>query len=224
MSFRVVDGARLADDGDADLAWIAHFLFDARRHVVRENGRLFLRDALWLDDDPQLASRLNGKALLDAVERIADLLQLKDGIFHLQYILENGKPYIIEVMRRILGNMYGIPAEMVSGFNFDYWETRALCGLSCADAPTAMRSEGHFAYKMLLAPRNGIIKDIRVPKDYEKYVWRQFLIKQPGDEITHFKTEPVGFYFLMFSSSEEAKRVLIDEYNDTSVMMQPQEK
>ena len=200
------------------------FLRDRKVIAFCSNNEYSIQDAYRVEIDTWPADHQDelSPILIGQIEKIADLLQLKDGIFHLQYILENGKPYIIEVMRRILGNMYGIPAEMVSGFNFDYWETRALCGLSCADAPTAMRSEGHFAYKMLLAPRNGVIRNIQVPKGYEKYVWRQFLIKQPGEEITHFKTEPVGFYFLMFSNPAEMKRVLIDEYNDSCVCMEPE--
>ena len=76
-----------------------------------------------------------------------------------------------------------------------------------------------FAYKMVLAPRNGVILDIQPPAHYDKYLWRQYFIKHPGDAITHFQSEPVGFYFLMFSNASEMKRVLIDEYDNDSVRM-----
>ena len=52
--------------------------------------------------------------LIQQVEKIAHVLKLKDGIFHLQYIVKDNVRYIIEVMRRILGNMYFIPANAVT--------------------------------------------------------------------------------------------------------------
>ncbi len=155
--------------------------------------------------------------LIDAIEKTAGLLDLKDGIFHLQYILENGKPYIIEVMRRVLGNMYGIPAQMVSGFDWDYWETRAKCGLSCRHAPSALVQEGFFAYKTVLAPRNGTVRSIRIPDEYRHYVWDSFLLRQQGDVITRYQSEPVGFLFMMFSSPEKMKDLLINRYRNDMV-------
>ncbi len=52
--------------------------------------------------------------LIKKVEKIAKILKLKDGIFHLQYIVKDKIIYIIEVMRRVLGNMYFIPANAVT--------------------------------------------------------------------------------------------------------------
>ena len=53
----------------------------------------------------------NRDKLICIVEKIANILNLKDGIFHMQYIIQNGKIYILEVMRRVLGNLYFIPAN-----------------------------------------------------------------------------------------------------------------
>ena len=155
--------------------------------------------------------------LIQQIEKIADLLQLKDGIFHLQYIVENGTPYIIEVMRRILGNMYGFPAGMVTGFDWDYWETRAKCGLSLSKLPFNTYQEGFFAYKTVLAEKNGIIESINVPPKYDRYIWNSFYLKQKGDLIKNYLTEPIGFLFMMFSSENEMRNVLIEQYENDFV-------
>ena len=141
--------------------------------------------------------------LIQQIEKIADLLQLKDGIFHLQYIVENGTPYIIEVMRRILGNMYGFPAGMVTGFDWDYWETRAKCGLSLSKLPFNTYQEGFFAYN--------------VPPKYDRYIWNSFYLKQKGDLIKNYLSEPIGFLFMMFSSENEMRNVLIEQYENDFV-------
>ena len=158
--------------------------------------------------------------LIDQIEKMAAKLNLTDGIFHLQYIVENGKPYIIEVMRRIAGNMYGVPAGMVTGFDWDYWETRARCGLSLECLPRNIFREGYFAYKTILAPSDGIISSIHIPSRYDPYLWDKFLLKKEGDLILRHTSEPIGFLFLMFSSSEEMRTFLIEEYSNDCVKMQ----
>lgn len=150
--------------------------------------------------------------LIEQIEKIASILNLKDGIFHLQYILKDGKPWIIEVMRRVLGNMYSVPANMLTGMDWDYWEVRAKCGLDCSGFPVIVKQEGYYAYKAIMGNRNGIIKDIVIPDEYKKHIVDRYMLKKKGESISDYMREPVGLLFMMFSSSEEMSRVLIDEY------------
>ena len=150
--------------------------------------------------------------LVEQIERIAKILKLTDGIFHLQYIMKDGVPWIIEVMRRVLGNMYSVPANMLNGIDWDYWETRAKCGLDCSGMPANTKQEGFFAYKAIMSANNGKISEITIPETYQKYIYDQFWLHEVGDVISDHKKDPVGFLFLMFSSAEEMKRVLMEEY------------
>jgi biotin carboxylase len=120
------------------------------------------------------------EVLVSQIEKMAEVLELKDGIFHLQYIMDGNEPRIIEVMRRVLGNMYSVPADMLTGIDWDYWEVRVKCGLSCENMPVNIVQEGYFAYKTILAEKNGVIKAIAIPKKYERYIWKHFLLKKPG--------------------------------------------
>lgn len=157
--------------------------------------------------------------LVQQIEKIADILSLKDGIFHLQYIMSNGQPQIIEVMRRVLGNMYSVPANMLNNMNWDYWEVRARCGLDCSDFPVAVSQEGYFAYKTILAPDNGIIERIEIPEKYNKFLLKYIILCEEGHEVTHYQTEPIGFLFFSFSSQNEMKHVLIEDYVNDIVKM-----
>lgn len=152
------------------------------------------------------------EVLVPEIERIASHLHLVDGIFHLQYIMSDGKPQIIEVMRRAIGNMYSVLSDQLTGIQWDYWEARAKCGLDCSDFPTSVKQEGAFAYKAIISDRNGTISSINIPEEYYKYIFDSCLLRSEGDIITNHKSEPVGLLFFMFSSVEEMKRVLIDEY------------
>lgn len=158
--------------------------------------------------------------LIGQIEKIASVLQLKDGIFHMQYIMDGESPQIIEVMRRVLGNMYSVPANMLNGIDWDYWEVRAKCGLPCDEFPGNVRQEGFYAYKTILAEKNGKIKKIEIPDKYKKYKVNQCILKGAGEYIENFKSQPVGFLFFQFSSMEEMKRVLIEEYENDMVEME----
>lgn len=158
--------------------------------------------------------------LIQQIEKIAESLSLHDGIFHLQYIMDSsGTPQIIEVMRRTIGNMYWYPAGMRNGFDWNYWETRARCGLSCEEFPTGNIQDGFYAYKTLLACKNGMIQSIAIPSKYEKNLMTAMILKQEGDKITHFDSEPVGFLFFSFSKLEDMKRILIEEYDNSAVII-----
>lgn len=160
------------------------------------------------------------RLLIGQIEKIAELLSLKDGIFHLQYLNVDGTPYILEVMRRILGNMYSIPASLSNGFDWDYWETRCRLGLSIDDIPTSCTQEGYYAYKTILAGENGMIRDISIPPEYERFVLHQCMLKKRGDIIDNFRSQPVGFLFMMFSSEQEMLETLIENYRNDFVKLE----
>lgn len=134
-------------------------------------------DTFPAENDAEVSERL-----IYEIEKIAGLLKLADGIFHLQYIMADQVPYIIEVMRRVLGNMYSVPARLVSGFDWDYWETRAKCGFSCKNIH-GFNQEGFYAYKAILAKENGIITNVRISDRYQKYLVDRCFIKSVSGVI-----------------------------------------
>lgn len=160
------------------------------------------------------------KILVEKIESIANVLQLEDGIFHLQYIYKDGKPWIIEVMRRILGNMYSVLANQLNGFDWDYWEVRAKCGLDCKDFPVKSKQEGFYAYKTVLAEANGKIADIKIPRCYQKYIFSEYWLLNVGDIVENNLKQPIGFLFMMFSSREEMEDVLINSYKSDLVKIE----
>lgn len=155
--------------------------------------------------------------LIEQIEKIAALLNLKDGIFHLQYIYRDNKPWILEVMRRTVGNMYHVLGNPLNGINWEYWEAKARLGDDCSDFPIPIKQEGYYAYKTILAKSNGMIESIEIPKSYKKFIFDEFMLLQPGDEICNYKSEPIGFLFMMFSSADEMHRILIEQYRDDLV-------
>lgn len=155
--------------------------------------------------------------LIGQVEYIAKTLNLCDGIFHLQYIYDGKQPQILEVMRRIAGNMYHVPGNEQTGIDWEYWETRARCGLSLDEFPVDANPQGFYAYKTIMATANGTIENLVVPAAYEPYLTDQYMLMKVGDVIEDYRKQPLGFLFFRFPSMEKMKEVLITNYDNTLV-------
>lgn len=165
-----------------------------------------------IDTFPATDHEKYAQILINQIEQIAARLKLKDGIFHLQYIVNNGVPWIIEVMRRTVGNMYHVLGNRLNNICWEYWESKARCGISCNEFPNDVTQEGYYAYKTILATSNGVIDKINIPHKYEKYIFKKYLLMDSGDEISDCKNQPVGFLFMKFLNSEEMYHVLIKDY------------
>ncbi len=158
--------------------------------------------------------------LIAQAEKIVNILELKDGIFHMQYLMQDGKPFIMEAMRRVLGNMYSIPASRLNGFDWDYWEARSHCGLDCSHIPAAMDTKGFFAYRAIMAKRNGIIRDVQIDSSLNSHIFDRFMLWKKGQKINNYLSEPLGFLFMEFDSMQEMHKVMLEEYEKISVVME----
>ena len=61
-------------------------------------------------------------------EKIAELLGLVDGIFHVQFILKDGVPIIIEICRRPPGDLYVKLVKYATGVDYPMWIVKAQAG------------------------------------------------------------------------------------------------
>ena len=155
--------------------------------------------------------------LIEQIEYIAKVLDLCDGIFHLQYIYDGRQPQILEVMRRILGNMYHVPGNEQTCIDWEYWETCARCGLSLDEFPVDAKPHGFYAYKALMATANGTILDISVPDSYTPYLYSQYRLLKEGDRIEDYRRQVAGFLFMKFPTMESMKKILIADYDNSLV-------
>lgn len=161
--------------------------------------------------------------LLNEIEVMANALHLKDGIFHLQYIVADDKPWIIEVMRRTVGNMYHVLGNKLNGFDWEYWEAKARCGLNCSDFPKNIIQEGYFAYKTILANDDGVIESINIPIEYLHYTFDHIFLMKAGDTVVNHLKQPVGFLFMMFSNESEMLDLLIKRYRNDFVSLKTED-
>ena len=103
--------------------------------------------------------------LVEITEKLFRKLDLVDGLITIQYIVKDGKPYVIETMRRCLGNRFLTPVTAVTGFPFHKALVMAELGMDCsglkAEEPMA-KYAGHHA---IMAERNGKYMGTEIPDD-----------------------------------------------------------
>ena len=73
----------------------------------------------------------------------------------------------------------------------------------------------------MLGKQNGVIRHIVIPERYRKYLIRRYDLLQPGDRIARYRSEPVGFLFFAFDTEERMQQMLVEEYQDDLVRMEP---
>jgi biotin carboxylase len=56
--------------------------------------------------------------LISETEKIAKLLNLKDGLLHMQYLRNNNNIRVVELTRRMPGDLYNKPVEISTGFSY----------------------------------------------------------------------------------------------------------
>lgn len=152
--------------------------------------------------------------LIGEIERIASLLNLRDGIFHAQYRMDGEKPLIMEAMRRILGNHCLESLEMSTGIDWEYWQASCNCGYDCSGIAETAHQSIPCAEYYIQAPHNGIVKDLRISPEIAKYQTKLHEQWHPGQRIEDYQTEKLAFLFLVFPDMNTRDRIHgnIDRY------------
>jgi biotin carboxylase len=151
---------------------------------------------------PGIVSPLVEQKLCSASEKIASLLSLKTGIFHIQYILRREEPIIIEICRRAPGDLYVKLVEHATGVDYPAWIVKASAGLDCSGLVHA-KPRGFFTRHCVMSATSGKVRDIVFDADIEKRVIDRFMWWQKGDLISDVLTSKCGIVFLKFQSQDE---------------------
>jgi biotin carboxylase len=151
---------------------------------------------------PSIASsKVEQKLCVDS-EKIASLLSLKTGIFHIQYILRGEEPVIIEICRRAPGDLYVKLVEHATGVDYPSWIVKASAGLDCSGLVHA-EPKGFFTRHCIMSASVGKVKDVIFDKSIEKQIIDRFMWWKKGDVVSDVMTAKFGIVFLQFQSQDE---------------------
>jgi len=151
---------------------------------------------------PSIAPPAVEKRLCAQSEKIASILSLKTGIFHIQYILRGEDPIIIEICRRAPGDLYIKLVELATGVDYPAWIIKASAGLDCSGLVHS-KPKGFFTRHCVMASRTGKLKDIVFDPSLDNMIVDKMMWWKPNDHVTDVLTAKFGIVFVKFSSQHE---------------------
>ena len=151
---------------------------------------------------PSIAPPSVEKKLCAQAEKIASILSLKTGIFHIQYILRNDEPIIIEICRRAPGDLYIKLVEHATGVDYPAWIVKASAGMDCSGLVHS-EPKGFFTRHCVMASKGGKLEDVKFHPSLENKIIDRLMWWRPGDQITDVMTTKFGIVFVKFDSQEE---------------------
>jgi biotin carboxylase len=142
------------------------------------------------------------KKIIFESEKIANLLNLKDGIFHVQFILHNNDPIIIEITRRPPGDLYIKLVEYTTNVNYSDYLLRFYTGQNVPDLKQ-VEPIACILRHCIMSDKNGRIKNVAYDSAIKSKIIDQLILGEIGDNIDDMMTYKYGIAFLKFDSAKE---------------------
>lgn len=146
------------------------------------------------------------------IEDMAQDLQLVDGIFSFQYIVENGVPYIIDMMRRNFGNETLLMADEMTGFPWEEAYIRASLGLPCKGLDCNKNQTKYCGHYGVMAEKNGVFEKYILPQTILDHVFKITDNMKKGDAINNYLTQKIAHIYFKYDDFDLMKREVL-RYN-----------
>ena len=141
--------------------------------------------------------------LIRDTNKVAEELELPDGLVHSQYIMDcNKKPQILEITRRMSGDWYPYPEIKATGINWMYYIVAAQCGLNCTGITKYNGQNGYTGRHCLNAPHIGMVKAITISKELEPYIYDRVIWRDCPYMVDNVTKDYPGILFLSFPDRE----------------------
>lgn len=162
------------------------------------NPYLIQSEVLPADDIDRLEPELKS-----IIEEIASDLDLVDGIMALQYIVKDGKPYIIETMRRAFGNQFLMLADKTTGFPWEEAYIKAALGESCAKLEITKPEYIYCGHHGIMAPHNGTIESYEISAEIQKHIFKKIDVLDLDKRIKDNLNERIAYIYYHYDSKKE---------------------
>lgn len=147
--------------------------------------------------------------LIKDSEKVAEALELPDGLLHLQYILDdNHMPHILEITRRMSGDWYPYPEMKATGIDWIKYIVLSQCGMDCSDFPSDIKQKGFTGRHCLNGRKAGIVKDVIIKPELKEYVYDSAMWLDDGYEIKDIKKDYPGILFFDFDTRERIMEIV----------------
>lgn len=151
--------------------------------------------------------------LYEIMNIMIDDMSLVDGILSFQYIVEDGVPYVIDMMRRCFGNETLLLADEMTGFPWEEAYIRASLGLNCESLNINKNSTKYCGHYGVMAEKNGQLLSYNIPNDIRKKIFKETVNLKSGERVGNYMTDKIAHIYFRYDDFEQMKRDIL-EYND----------
>lgn len=151
--------------------------------------------------------------LHEIITEMAENLKLADGIFSFQYIVKDGEPYVIDMMRRCFGNETLLLADVMTGFPWEEAYIRASLGMDvtcCVCSEPSAKFCGHYG---VMADNSGILESWELPQDIKERCFKTTVNINTGDRISNNLTEKIAHIYFTYEDMKTMNGEIV-KYND----------
>lgn len=148
------------------------------------------------------------------IEGIVADLHLADGIFALQYMMKDGKPYIIEMMRRIFGNQLTTILEANTGFPWEEAYIRVALGMNLDGLEKREPLYPFCGHHGIMKTENGMVNSVTIPDKIQKHIFKRIDMLESGDKIDDYLNQRVAYIYYHYDSLEEINSAVRTFNND----------
>ena len=156
---------------------------------------------------PQVLNKLKAD-----VEKLSGLLSLVDGMFHLQVLVKENTPYIIDVTRRIPGDFFPNLIECSDHVEYSKAVVNAYTTGIISDEFSPKKDKQHFIIRHCVMPtKNGIYEDIVIADELKDKIVDRFDLVERGSKIEHYLNTQIAIIFLKLNKEDNK---ITDRIND----------
>ena len=161
------------------------------------------------NSSPALDEEPNRSIVIRAVERLASEMKLVDGFVEVQYMTDktNGRVYIVEMMRRLPGNIALSALDKASSFSWTEWYFLSQAGEDCSRFYRSDYSIGCSSMISIMGEKNGIVREPFISDEIRKFIFSEVPLFQAGHEITNWNTERMEYLLCTFPNEEQMHRI-----------------
>lgn len=135
------------------------------------------------------------------IERIAKLLNLVDGMFHLQIMIKDDIPYIIDVTRRIPGDLYPYLIEYCDGVEYSKAVVKSYTTGIIDNEFDKRLSKQRFVIRHCVMPNaNGLYKNIIIDSSIKDKILYRFDILNENTIIKNYFQTQLSIIFIELKS------------------------
>ena len=138
-----------------------------------------------------------------ALEEMARELELCDGLLHVQFMLRDDSPIIIEICRRTPGDLYVKLVEYATGFNMSEAIVRSAAGMPVTDYE--IKALKYITRHCVMSRRNGVIEGVS-HGEFEPKIFDRLVFYRQGDRIENHMTYKAEIDFIRYEDRTDALR------------------